>query len=145
MKYPCTKFRCLLKKQLNEFTLTQDSNAFIPSTPHTSVYIYLTIQQPTRPNHPTTQPTQPCPIIIYTRIYKGALLTLQHVFLPRPRDLHRALGSMASREPARTPHASLCPGRGPWHVPWVFKVACPLGEGFQTRRAIQAHANPRTG
>ena len=34
-------------------------------------------------------------------------------FLFRPRVSSRALGSVARREPARTPRASLGPGRGP--------------------------------
>ena len=63
-------------------------------------------------------------------------------FLLRPRVFPRALGSVAHRELARTPHASLGPGRGPRHVLWGFKVARPLGEAFRARRAIQAHANP---
>ena len=42
--------------------------------------------------------------------------TLQHFFLFRPRVFPRALGSVAHTEPARTPYASLGPGRGPWHV-----------------------------
>ena len=58
--------------------------------------------------------------------------------------LSRALGSVARREPVRTPRASLGPGRGSWRVLWGFKVASPLGEGFRARRAIHAHANPRT-
>ena len=66
-------------------------------------------------------------------------------FLFRPRVIPRALGSVARRESARTPHASFGPGRGPWHVLWGFKVASPLGEGFRARRTIQASANPRTG
>ena len=67
------------------------------------------------------------------------------IFLFRPRVFSRALGSVARREPARTPRASLGPGRGPWHVFWGLQVARPLGEAFRTRRAIQAPANPRTG
>ena len=63
-------------------------------------------------------------------------------FLFRPRVFSRALGSVATREPARTPRASLGPGRGPRHVLWGFKVASPLGE---IPRAIQVPANPRTG
>ena len=78
-------------------------------------------------------------------IYKCASLALRHFFLFRPWIFPRALGSVARREPGRTPHASLGPGRGPWHVLWGFKVESPLGEGFRARRAIQAHANPRTG
>ena len=66
-------------------------------------------------------------------------------FLFRPRAFPRALSSVTRREPARTPDASLGPGRGPWHVLWGFEVASPLGEGFRARRAIQAHANPRNG
>ena len=65
-------------------------------------------------------------------------------FLFRPRVFPRALGSVTRREPARTPHASVGPGRGPWHVLWGFKVASPLGEGFRARRAIKASANSRT-
>ena len=57
-------------------------------------------------------------------------------FLSRPGIFARALGSAAHREPARTPHASLGPGRVPWYALWGFKVASPLGEGFRTRRAI---------
>ena len=83
--------------------------------------------------------------LVHIYIYKCVFLALQHFFLFRPPVFPRALGSVARREPARTPHASLGPGRGPWHVPWGFKVASPLGEGFRARRAIQAPANPRTG
>ena len=36
--------------------------------------------------------------------------------------------------------ASVRPGRGPWHVFWVFKVARNDGETFRARRVIQAHA-----
>ena len=68
--------------------------------------------------------------------------TLRRFFLFRSRVFPRALGSVAHREPARTPYASLDPGRGPWHVLWGFKEARPLGEAFRARRAIQAHANP---
>ena len=71
-------------------------------------------------------------------------LAFRHFFLLRPRIFPRALGSVARWEPARTPHASLGPGRGPWHVLWGFKVARPLGDGFRARRAVQAPANPRT-
>ena len=66
-------------------------------------------------------------------------------FLFRPRVFPRALGSVTRREPARTPHASVGPGRGPWHVLWGFKVASNDRQSFRARRAIQAHANPRTG
>ena len=65
-------------------------------------------------------------------------------FLFRPRVFPRALGTVARREPTQTPHASLGPGRGPWHVLWGFEVTNPLGEVFRAREAIQAHANPRT-
>ena len=82
--------------------------------------------------------------ILYIYIYKCVFLALQHFFLFRPRVLPRALGSVERREPARTPHASLGPGRGPWHVLWGFEVESPLGEGFRARRAIQVYANPRT-
>ena len=71
-------------------------------------------------------------------------LALRNVILFRPRVFPRDLGSAARRKPARTPYASLGPGRGPWHVLWGFKVASLLGEGFRARRAIHAHANPRT-
>ena len=75
-------------------------------------------------------------------IHKCVFFTLRHFFLFWPRVFPRALGSVAHREPARTPYASLSPGRGPWHVLWGLKVARPLGEAFRARRAIQAHANP---
>ena len=77
-------------------------------------------------------------------MYKHVFLTLRHFCLFWPRVFPRALGSVARREPAQTPQASLDPGRGPWHVLWGFKVASPLGEGFRARRAIQPHPNPRT-
>ena len=67
--------------------------------------------------------------------------TLRRFFLFRSRVFPRALGSVAHREPARTPYASLGPG-GPSHALWGLKVARPLGEAFRARRAIQAHANP---
>ena len=38
--------------------------------------------------------------------------TLRRFFLFRSRVFPRALGSVAHREPARTPYASLGPGRG---------------------------------
>ena len=41
--------------------------------------------------------------------------------------------------------ASVGPDRGPWHVLWEFKVASSNGEAFRARRAIQVHANRRTG
>ena len=72
-------------------------------------------------------------------------LALWHFFLFRPRIFPIALGSVARRESTRTPHASLGPGRGPWHVLWGFKEASPLREGLRARIAIQVHANPRTG
>ena len=85
------------------------------------------------------------PFYYYLHICKRVFLALRHFFLFRPRVFPRAMGSVACREPARTPHASLGPGRSPWHVLWGFEVASPLGEGFRARIAIQAHANPRTG
>ena len=75
---------------------------------------------------------------------KCVLLALRHFFLFRARVFSRALGSVARREPARTPYASVGPSQGPWHVLWEFEVASSLGEGFRARRAIYAHANPRT-
>ena len=71
-------------------------------------------------------------------------LVLRHFFLFRRQLFPRALGSVARRESARTPYASLGPGRGPWHVLWGFKVARPFGEGLPARRAIQGYANPPT-
>ena len=41
--------------------------------------------------------------------------------------------------------ASVRPGRCPWHVLWGVKVTSNHGEAFRARRAIQAHANPRSG
>ena len=82
-------------------------------------------------------------VYIYLYIYI-LFFTLRHFFLFRPRGFPRDLGSVAHTEPARTPYASLGSGRGLWHVLWGFKVARPLGEAFRARRAIQAHANPRT-
>ena len=85
-------------------------------------------------------------IYVYIHIckYVCGFLARRHFYFFRPRIFPRALGFVARREPTRTPCASLGPGRGPWHVLWRFKVASPLREGFRTRRAIQAHANPRT-
>ena len=71
-------------------------------------------------------------------------LALQHFLLFRRRVFPRALGSVARREPARTPYASLESSRGPWDVLLGVKVARPLGEAFRSPRAIQAHVNPRT-
>ena len=71
--------------------------------------------------------------------------TLRHFLLFRPRIFPRALGSVAHRKPARTPYANLGPGRGPWHALWGLKVARPFGEAFRARKAIQVHANQRTG
>ena len=80
---------------------------------------------------------------VYVCIHKSVFFSLiDNCFLFRPRVFLRALGSVAHREPARTPHASLGPGRVPWHVLWGLKEARPLGETFRARRAIQAHANP---
>ena len=78
-------------------------------------------------------------------VYKNVCFWPFGVFsLFRPRFFPRALGSVACREPARTPHASLGPGRGPWQ-----QVAHALREGFRegfrARRAINASGNPRTG
>ena len=81
-------------------------------------------------------------IYILSISYKCVFLALRHFFPFRPRVFPRALGSGARREPARTPHASLGPGRRPWYVLWGFKLARPLGEGFRARRAIQAPAKP---
>ena len=78
-------------------------------------------------------------------ICKCGNLALRYFFLFRLRVFPRALGSVARREPARTPRARLGPGRGPWHVLWGFKVARLLGEAFRVCRAIQAPGNPRTG
>ena len=80
----------------------------------------------------------------YIYMYMYAFLALWYFFLFRPRVFPRALGSVARREPARTPYASWGPGRGPWYVLWGFKMARALGEAFRARRAIQVHANPRT-
>ena len=77
-------------------------------------------------------------------VYKCVFVTLWHFLLFRPQVFPRALGSVAHREPARTPYASLGSGRGLWRVLWGFKVERPLGEAFRARRAIRAHANPRT-
>ena len=71
-------------------------------------------------------------------------LALQHFFSLPAAVFPRALGSVASREPARTPYASLDPSRGPWDVLLGFKVARPLGDAFRSPRAIQAHVNQRT-
>ena len=77
-------------------------------------------------------------------MYKCVFLALRHFCLFRSRVISRVLGSVARREPAQTPYASLGPGWGPWHVLWGFKVASIFGEEFRARRAIQMHANPRT-
>ena len=80
------------------------------------------------------------------RTFKCVVLVIRHFFLLfRPRLFHRALGSVARREPVGIPQARLSPGRGPWHVLWRFKVVRLLGEGFRARRTTQAQANPRTG
>ena len=80
----------------------------------------------------------------YIHIYKCVFLAHRHFFLFRPRVFSRVLGSVARREPVRTPRASLGPGRGPQHVLWGLEVASP-GEGFRARRDMHVHANPRTG
>ena len=77
-------------------------------------------------------------------MYKCVFLPHRHFFLFRPRVFSRVLGSVARREPVRTPRASLGPGRGPQHVLWGLEVASP-GEGFRARRDMHVHANPRTG
>ena len=83
--------------------------------------------------------------LAYIYIYiKMCFLALQHFFSLPAAVFPRALGSVASREPARTPYASLDPSRGPWDVLLGFKVARPLGDAFRSPRAIQAHVNQRT-
>ena len=89
-------------------------------------------------SHTSRRGTLHCIYITYINVFFHP----SAFFLFRPRVFPRALGSMAHREPARTPYASLGPGRGPWHVLWGLKVARPLGEAFRARRAIQVHANP---
>ena len=68
----------------------------------------------------------------------------RHFFLFRLRVFPRALGFGARRSPPEHEGASVAPGRAPRHVLWGFKVASNHGEAFRARRAIQAHANPRT-
>ena len=70
-------------------------------------------------------------------MYQCVFFAHRHFFLFRPRAFSRALGSVARREPARTPRARLGLGKGPQHVLWGFKLASPLEEGFRARTAIQ--------
>ena len=58
----------------------------------------------------------------------------EHVELSRPKKTH-------VQEECPTAHIQVKGMSDDSHV----KVASPLGEGFRARRAIQAHANPRTG
>ena len=78
-------------------------------------------------------------------IYESHFLVLRNSFLFRPRVFPRALGSVAHREPDRTPNVTLSAGRCPWHVLRGLKVARQRGEGFRARRAIRAPANRRAG
>ena len=94
----------------------------------------------------------PCIYSIYTIyyyvMYKYVFLALRCSFLFRPQVFSRVLGSVARREPARTPRASLGPGRGPWHVLCGFKVVSPLGrdsEHVEPSRPMQTHAHNTRG
>ena len=64
-------------------------------------------------------------------------------FLFQPRVFSRALGSGARREAARTPRRkwALAEVRGTCSRGSKSQVN---GEAFRARRAVQAHANPRT-
>ena len=71
-------------------------------------------------------------------------ITLRHFF-----SLSAAIRSSCPRlcgtqGACPNPIPNVGPGRGPWHVLWLLKVARPLGEAFRARRLLQAHANPRT-
>ena len=101
----------------------------LPSCPF-STYVTPGISRRTHPER------EPC---IYI---KCVFLAFRHFFLFRPRVFSRTLGSVARREPARTPHASLGPGRGPWYVLWVLKVAVPSGRHsghVEPSRPLQTH------
>ena len=77
-------------------------------------------------------------------IYMCVFLALRHLFLFRPRVFPRALGSVARREPVRTPHASLGPSQGPWHVLWGSKWQVRSGrdsEHVEPSRPMQTHVN----
>ena len=77
-------------------------------------------------------------------MYKCVFLALRHFFLFWPRVFSRALGSVARREPARTPRASLGPGRGPRHVLWGSKWQVPSGrdsEHVEPSRPMQTHVH----
>ena len=81
---------------------------------------------------------------LYIYIYNMCVfLALRHFFLFRPRFFPRALGSVARREPARTPHASLglaeirgtCSGGSKSHV-----RSGRDSERVEPSRPLQIHA-----
>ena len=83
-------------------------------------------------------------IYIHISVYKCVFWSFDIFALPAAGLLScsRFRGTQGARP---TPHASLGPGQGLWHMLWGFKVARPFGEAFRACRAIQVPANPRTG
>ena len=58
-------------------------------------------------------------------------------FLFRQCIISRVLGFGARRGAVSTHGACVGPGRGPWHVLWVYIVARNHGEAFRAHRAIR--------
>ena len=82
------------------------------------------------------------PDIIHIHTYKCVYFSPRHCFLFQPRVFPRAPGSVAHRELARTPFASLGPGRGPWHLLWGLKWHVRSGrhsEHVEPSRPMQTH------
>ena len=79
-------------------------------------------------------------------MYKCVFFCTSAFFSSSGRESFLVLSSLGhAGSPPEHHAASVGPGRGPWHVLWGFKVASNHVEAFRARRAIQAHANPRTG
>ena len=104
----------------------------------TFVSIFINLRHPWDfTSHPSRRGT-------FTYTYKCVLFSLRHSFLFRPRVFPHGLGSVARREPVRTPHASLGPSQGPWHVLWGSKWQVRSGrdsEHVEPSRPMQTHVN----
>ena len=83
---------------------------------------------------------------LFIHRYKCVFLALRHFFLNVP-AAGLALGSVARGEPARTPHASLGPGRGPWQMRGGSKSQVRSGsnsENVKPSRPPQTHVQVKT-
>ena len=104
----------------------------------TFVSIFINLRHPWDfTSHPSRRGT----LYYYVRSINVFFCT-SALFLFRPWVFSRALCSVARREPARTPHASLGPGRGPRHVLWGSKWQVPSGrdsEHVEPSRPLQTH------